>query len=175
MCGAEALALWIPLQDGLILAADWRLDPTHDDLVRGNWARVRADVGAGRRLRLAEDVTLIPLLNAGVTLGAVAYVGALPAAGARRVFFEETLSRLARLLAAPLSQDALDEGLASLVPFDLEGDVEAVERRSYSRLLLRCGWDVTLAAASLGITRQSFYERLEELDLLRTRRRPLRP
>lgn len=175
VCGAQALALWIPLEDRLELVADWRLDQPLYDLLRRRWESSATDLCAGRRVTLGAHVFVLPLLAPdGALSGAVQYVGSLPEGGARRVFLEESLTRFARLLANPLPPTVAAEGLLTLVPFDLEGDAEDVERRIYVERLERCGWDITLAAEALGMTRQALYVCIEELGLTRPTG-PLRP
>lgn len=175
VCRARALAVWVPLEDGLELVGDWHLDQRLYDLLRRRWEASLAVLRAGRRVTLEAEVEMLPLLALdGALLGVVQYVGLLPDGGARRVFLEEALTRFATLLANPLPASVEAEGLLALVPFDLEGDAEEVERRTYAELLERCGWDVTLAAHVLGMTRQALYDRMEELCLVRPTAR-LRP
>lgn len=166
VCCARALALWVPAEDRLALIGAWRFEPPLAEAFPRRWGSSAAELRAGRRVQLAEDDVVLPLLGrAGTLLGVLQYVGALPEGGARRIFLGETLAHLVTLLTAHSPAVAETERLLALVPFDLEGDDADLERRTYARMLERCGWDVTDAAALLGVTRQTLYERFRQLEL----------
>lgn len=169
VCQARALAVWIPADDQLQLVGDWRLEHSLVEWMRRMWAEVAAELHAGRRLTLRVEVTLHPLLaRDGSLVGVLQHLGPLPASGVRRDYLDESLVDIARMLVSdrPAGVQA-QRVLPRLVPFDFRGSPDAFDRHAYGAWLERCGWDITHAAAILGITRQALYDRMEFLGLAR--------
>lgn len=166
VCRADALALWIPLDDRLDLVADWRLDQRLYDLLQGTLDLTALRVG--RVVQAEAGVAALPVLGADGTLVAILqYVGVLPDQGVRWVFLHDTMKRLATVLGDALPHTAEGASLLNLVPCDLVGESQELERRTYMDFLERCGWDVSLAASALEMTRQALYDLMCELDLAR--------
>lgn len=168
VCQARALAVWVPVDDELQLVGDWQLEHSLYDLLRTTWAQVADELSAGRRLTLGVEVTLHPLLaRDGALIGVLQYVGASPNDGARRRYLDESLTALGPMLSKDRPASARARRVLPHVALDLDGPPETLDRRAYAVWLERCGWDVTQAAAILGITRQALYDRLESMGLTR--------
>ncbi len=175
ICQARALAVWTPIDGQLQLVADWRLEHSLVEWLRRTWVDVETKLHAGQRLTLAVDVTLHPLLaRDGGLVGLVQHVGPLPSAGARRDYLDETLLSIARILTQDRPAGMQAHRMLALAPFDLRASHDTFNRQAYGAWLERCGWDITQAAAILGITRQALYDRLDGLGLARlTSREPV--
>jgi Bacterial regulatory protein, Fis family len=177
VCRAEAVALWIPVDGYLNLVADWHLDQRLYDLLSRHDLS-NTELQFGRRVQVAAGVAALPLLDHdGSLLGVLQYVGALPERDARRIFLDHAMTRFAAILgdAPPPSRESAQ--LLTLVAYDFVSEVDGLERRTYMEFLERCGWDVSMVASVLEYSRQSLYDRLEALNLVRPtaeakRRRP---
>jgi hypothetical protein len=168
VCRASAIAVWVPVQERVVLQADWRLDQRLYDLLPPAWLDRRGELRAGQHVKLPKDVEIVPIVARDRGLvGVFQYAGPFPTAGARRVFLDETLIHVGELLTRPLPPTVAIDHPGGLLPFDIESDPDEIERRAYSELLSRCGWDVTLAAGALDMQRQAFYNLLEAIGITR--------
>lgn len=167
VCRAEAVALWVPVDERLDLIADWRLDQHLYDLLRQHDLS-SAELRVGRRVEVMPNVTALPLLGPeGSLLGVLQYVGTLPDRDARRIFLDHTMTRLAAILGDALPPTREGTHLLTLVAYDFVSDVDSLEHRTYLEFLENCGWDVSMVASALELTRQALYDRLEALNLVR--------
>jgi hypothetical protein len=167
VCRADAVALWVPVDDRLDLVADWRLDQGLYDLLRQHDLR-SAELRVGRRVEVTPNVTALPILGLeGSLLGVLQYVGTLPDRDARRVFLDHSMTRLAAILADALPPTREGTQLLTLVGYDFVSELDGLERRTYMEFLESCGWDVSLVASVLELPRQALYDLLEALNLVR--------
>ncbi len=169
LCRARAVAVWALTEDGIAICADWRLDRRSRELLAHTWDEVVSEeLRVHGRGSVAPDIALFALRTPNrATVGVLQYVGDLPTAGARVVFLDETITRVAEWLAGSMCSAAPPVCRETLLPFEVENDAEEWERRTYRELLDRCGWDVTLAASALEMPRQAFYELLDGLGITR--------
>ena len=167
VCRARALALWVPLDGRLDLLADWQLDQRLYDLLR-DLDPSRAELSIGSRFTVGADVHVLPVLGSdGALMAILQFVGDLPERNTRRRFLDDGLRELAAVLreAAPDGSEAA--GLLTLVLGEASQESNEIEQRTYEAVLERCGWDVSVVATVLEMTRQALYEELDALSIAR--------
>ena len=168
VCEARAIAAWAVADGHLQLVGDWQLEQSLFDMLRLAWENLAPELGAGQRLTIHPEVVLQPLMGCdGTLIGVMQYVGPAPSDDVRQQLFSETATAAAALLEAERPPGRKARRIVSLVPVDFDGQLNDVERRGYGDCLERCGWDVSVAAACFGMTRQALYDRMQALGLTR--------
>lgn len=169
VCRARAVILWACAEECLDLVCDWRLSQSLFNLMHLHWADAAVELREGRRVELPdEQVVLIPLMGRQHRLvGVLQYAGRPPESDWRRDLLAEAMATLTTSLEdGPPAVDP-EAFTVALAHIERHGGVEELERRFYSRLLRRHGWNVALLAKVLGLARQTLHNRLKALGLER--------
>lgn len=165
-CGTDYVGVWSCAFGQL----DLRYGRTRQPIVNAAylaWDEARYELQEGRSVR-EQDCTVLPLLSGHHDLvGLVVVPVALPEDEVRLQYLDHLLRRIVRHVMSP--QPPSDPELLT-VPVELlakPGGIEAFERETYAAVMLRCGWNMSLAASLLGIPRLKLARRLKQVGLER--------
>jgi DNA-binding NtrC family response regulator len=151
----------------LVLFVSRGIDQHDLDRARRSWAFLQKRTPAARN-QTEDPVTLIPLDEAGRTLGAL-YVGAPH----RVAVGPDALDVVAPILLAALKAADNPTAVRSAVDAYLESTpADEVEREQLRLLLSRNDWNIARVARLLGVSRVTVYHRLAKYGL--SRDQPLR-
>ena len=163
-CGTEYVGVWSCAFGKL----DLRYGRTRQAIVNAAyvaWGEARFELQEGRTVR-EHDCTVLPLLSGRHDLvGLLVLPVALPRDAAALRYFDDLLRRITRHVMAP--QAPPDPEMVA-VPLELlarPGGIESLERDAYLALMLRFGWNVSLVASLLGISRLKLARRLKRVGL----------
>ena len=165
-CKAQALSVWSGADERLDLVCDWLGTQRLHNLLRTQWPKVAATLGAGKRAPLADMVEVMPVRSKrDGLLGAVLAVGDFPVGGAARALLDDLPRCLVPALRPPCPRPSPDVLHLPMDQLDAKGGLDELYQRSYTALLERHGGSVALLSHRLGLPRQTLYSRVRRLGI----------